>query len=189
MSQAGIGYFFIFTFMSVTKQQKEQILSGLVTDFKGAKSVVFSQYQGTNVKNMRELRKRLHEKNVGFKVAKKTLMRLAAKNAGISEIPDDFMQGPIGLAFGTSDAIEPAKILYEFGKTAETVKIVGALFEGKMINAAEAKAIASLPGREVLLAKLVGMMKAPIAGFHGILHSLLRNFVYSLNEVVKKKPA
>lgn len=175
--------------MPVTKQQKEGILAGLEKDFKNATSVVFSQYQGTNVKNMRELRKRLSGKNISYRVAKKTLIKLAAGKAGFDQIPDDFMQGPIGLAFGEKDSIAPAKILHEFGKVAQTVKIVGAIFEGKFMPAADAKAIAILPDRDVLLAKLVGLLKSPIAGFHGILHSLLRSFVYALSEVAKKKPA
>ncbi|MBI2638277.1 50S ribosomal protein L10 [Candidatus Peregrinibacteria bacterium] len=175
--------------MPVTRKQKEETLAKLVDSFKKAKSVVFSQYQGTNVKGMRELRKKLREKKVAFKVAKKTLMTLAAKQIGFDQIPVDFMQGPIGLAFGMEDEIAPAKVLHEFGKDHETVKIVGAIFEGKLMPAADARVIAALPGREVLLAKLLGSMKAPIAGFHAVLHGLLRNFVYALAEVQKKKPA
>jgi large subunit ribosomal protein L10 len=175
--------------MPVTRKQKEETLEKLIDSFKKAKTVVFSQYQGTNVKGMRELRKRLRENKVAFKVAKKTLMTLAAKKIGFDQIPDEFMQGPIGLAFGMEDQIAPAKIIHEFGKTHETVKIVGAIFEGKLMPAGEVRAIATLPGREVLLAKLLGSMKAPIAGFHAILYGLLRNFVYALSEIQKKKPA
>ena len=169
--------------MSVTRQQKEQVLAELISGFEKAKTVVFSQYQGTNVKNMRELRKRLHGANVDFRVAKKTLMLLAAKKVGFDNIPDAFMQGPIGLAFGMGDQIAPAKIIHEFGKVAETVKIAGAIFEGKLLNASEAAVIAVLPSREVLLTKLLGSMKAPISGFYGVLHGLLRSFVYTLGEV------
>ncbi|MEK7523559.1 MAG: 50S ribosomal protein L10 [Patescibacteria group bacterium] len=175
--------------MAVTKKQKEVSLAELIKSFEGAKSVVFSQYQGTNVKNMRELRKRLREQNVSYKVARKTLMTLAAKKVGFDAIPADFMQGPIGLAFAQGDAIAPAKIIHEFGKVAETIKIVGAIFEGKLMNAADAKVMAMLPSRDVLLAKIVGMLKAPISGFHSILHGVLRNFVYALSEVQKKKSA
>lgn len=175
--------------MPATRKQKEETLAKLVDSFKQAKSVVFSQYQGTNVKNMRVLRKKLLEKKASFKVAKKTLMTLAAKQIGFDQIPEDFMKGPIGLAFAMDDAIAPAKIIYDFGKDHETVKIVGAIFEGKLMPGAEARAIATLPAREVLLARLVGSMKSPISGFHAVLHGLLRNFVYALSEIQKKKPA
>lgn len=175
--------------MAVTKQQKAQTLADLKKAFKEAKSVVFTQYQGTNVKNIRELRKKLRGSKVSLKVARKTLMALAAKDAGFSEIPAEFLVGPVALAFGAEDAIAPAKIIHEFGRTVETVKITGAVFEGKLIPAEEARAIAMLPSREVLLARLVGSMKSPITGFHAVLHGLLRNFVYALSEVQKKKPA
>lgn len=165
------------------------MLGELVKAFENAKSVIFSQYQGTNVKNMRSLRKRLLEKDVKFKVARKTLMTLAAKKIGFDQIPDAFLIGPIGLAFGMKDALAAAKVLHEFGRECESVKIVGGIFEGKFIDAAFAKELAILPPREVLLAKLIGTMQAPIAGFCSVLHGLLRNFVFALNEVQKKKPA
>lgn len=174
--------------MAITKKKKEEVLKDLTQNFEKAKSVVFSQYQGTNVKNMRELRKRLRASKVNFKVAKKTLMTLAAKKVGFDQIPDNLMQGAIGLAFGMEDSIAPAKIVHEFGKVAPTVKLLGAIFEGKLIDEAAAKIIASLPSRKVLLTKLVGCLKSPISGFHAILHGLLRNFVYVLSEIQKKKP-
>jgi large subunit ribosomal protein L10 len=173
--------------MPVTKQQKKDILADLEKSFEGAKSVVFSQYQGTKVKDMRELRKKLRAENVMFKVARKTLMEIAAKKIGFNEIPSSFMQGPIGLAFGMKDEVAPARIVHEFAKTHETVKLVGAIFEGKLYAEAEAKAIASLPGREVLLAKLMGSMKAPISGFYSVLHGVLSGFVRTLDGYSKKK--
>ena len=175
--------------MPVTRKQKEESLASLTEQFKKGKTVVFTQYQGTNVKDIRALRKKLTEHKVNFKVAKKTLMRLAAKEVGFNEIPDAFLQGPIGLAFAMEDQIAPAKIIYDFGKDHENVKIVGAIFEGKLIDAAAAKMIATLPSRELLLTKLVTILKSPIAGFHNVLHSMLRNFVYLLSEIQKKKPA
>lgn len=174
--------------MAVTKKMKEQTLAELVKNFEQAKTVVFSQYQGTNVKNMRMLRKKLHDENVTFQVARKTLMTLAAKKVGFDQIPDEYMQGPIGLAFGMGDAIAPAKIVHEFTKTAETVRIVGAIFEGKLMSAADVKVIAMLPSKEVLIAKLLGSMKAPISGFYSVLHGLLSGFVRTLDGVAKKTP-
>ncbi|MBI4994639.1 50S ribosomal protein L10 [Candidatus Peregrinibacteria bacterium] len=174
--------------MAVAKQQKSQILDELIENFKAAKSVVFNQYQGSTVKDMRDLRRALRAGKVKFKVARKTLMLIAAKKAGFEQIPNEILSGPIGLAFGTEDEIAPLKITHDFGRQHEKIKITGAIFEGKLLSAAEAKIIASLPGREILLAKLVGCLKSPIAGFHAVLHGLLRNFVYALSEISKKKP-
>ena len=169
--------------MAITRKKKEEIIEQLVNNFKKAKSVVFSQYKGTNVKDMHELRKNLRLKKVLFKIAKKTLVNIAAKKAGLAEIPGSLIPGPIGLAFGMEEEIAPAKILHEFGRTHETIKVVGAIFEGKLREAAEAQAIAALPGKEILLGQLVGLLKSPIVEFHAILHALLRNFVYVLKSI------
>lgn len=175
--------------MTVTRQKKEEILKGLISSFEKAKTVVFAHYKGTKVKDIRELRRRLHAHGVKLKVAKKTLMRKAVEKVGFKEIPDELMEGPIVLAFGMEDEIIPAKTINDFSKTAETIEIVGAIFEGRFISQAEAKSIASLPGKDVLLTQLVGLMMSPISGFHAVLHGLMRNFVYCLSEVQKKKPA
>ncbi|MBP9718288.1 50S ribosomal protein L10 [Candidatus Gracilibacteria bacterium] len=175
--------------MAITKDQKKQMLAELIESFKNASSVVFSQYQGSNVKSMRTLRKKLREQGVMYKVARKTLVELAAKEVGFSELPASFLEGAIGIAFGAKDSVAPAKVLYEVGKEVESIKIVGAIFEGKTMSAADAKAIATLPSRDVLLARLVGSMKSPISGFHGVLHGVLRGFVLALSEVQKKRAA
>lgn len=174
--------------MTVTKQKKEEILKGLISSFEKAKTVVFAHYQGTKVKDIRELRKRLHAHGVKFKVAKKTLMQKAVEKVGFKEIPSELMEGPIALAFGMEDEIIPAKTINDFSKSTETIEIVGAIFEGRFISQAEAKSIASLPGKDVLLTQLVGLMMSPISGFHAVLHGLMRNFVYCLSEVQKRKP-
>lgn len=175
--------------MAITRKQKEAILAELKKYFERAKSVVFSHYKGVAVKDMRTLRKKLHEQEVHLQVAKKTLITRACKEAGFDQIPEGFMHGPIALAFGMEDQIVPAKLIHEFGKANESVKITGALFEGKFISASEAQTIAMLPSREVLLAKLVGLLNSSIVGFHSVIHSLLRNFVCVVSGVAKKKPA
>lgn len=173
--------------MAITRKQKEVILAELKKYFEGAKTIVFSHYKGVLVKDMRTLRKKLHEQKVHLQIAKKTLITRASKEAGFDSIPETFMDGPIALAFGMEDEIAPAKIIHEFGKEHSTVKITGALFERKFISVSEAQVIATLPSREVLLAEFVSLLKSPIARFHSVLHSLLRNFVYVMSQVHYKK--
>lgn len=175
--------------MAVTKAQKKQMLAEIEKGLKSAKSVVFTQYQGTNVKDMRALRKKLFESGVDLKVARKTLITIAAKNLKLEAIPNEFMVGPIALAFSEKDEIAAPKIIHEFAKTHESIKIAGAIFESKMMAAADVKVIAALPSKEVLIAKFMGSLKSPVYGFYSVLHGLLRNFVYCMSEVQKKKPA
>jgi large subunit ribosomal protein L10 len=163
--------------MPVTKQKKEEIIAELVDLFKNSKSVVFSDYQGISVKDIQELRSKLREKDSQFKVAKKTLIKIAAKDAGFDEIPEEGMVGQVGVAFSMGDEIAAAKTIYDFSKTHEAIKLLSAFMEGRALTHAEAMELAQIPGKEELLAKLVGSMNAPISGFHGVLYSLMRTFV------------
>jgi large subunit ribosomal protein L10 len=163
--------------MPVTKQKKADILKDLDTYFNDAKSVVFTNYKGVSVKDISTLRRQLSAKDCKFKVAKKTLIKIAAAKAGFKDIPDESFEGQVGAAFSKGDEIAAAKILYDFSKTHEQIKLLGALMEGRALTKAETMVLAKLPGREELLARLVGSIKAPVSNFHGLLYALLRNFV------------
>jgi|WetSurMetagenome_2_1015567.scaffolds.fasta_scaffold143900_2 large subunit ribosomal protein L10 len=175
--------------MAVTKDKKAEVLKDLNDKFSRAKAVYFSGYRGITVKKMVALRKKLHKEGVDYAVAKKTLYKIAAKNNNYPEIPDDIMEGPVAAAFGYDDVVIPVKVLHEFAKEAEQLVILGGLVDGKLISKAEAKVLAMLPSKEQLLAKLVGSMKAPISGFHGVLAGTIRKLVYALAAVRDKKPA
>ncbi len=175
--------------MPVTKERKAKVLKELDEKFGKAKAIYFSNYRGLTVKKMTDLRKKLFKSKVDYMVAKKTLYRIAIKNNKLPEAPDNVLEGPVGAAFGYDDVIAPIKALYEFAKDAEKFEILGGLVEGRYISKAEAKALAMLPSREELLAKLVGSMKSPISGFHGVLSGVLRKFVYAMAAVRDKKTA
>jgi len=175
--------------MAVTKEKKADILKDLDTRFSKAESIYFTDYRGLSVTEMGDLRRKLREGGVDYKIAKKTLMRLSLKNANLPEAPEGTMSGPVGAAFGYDDTISPVKILYTFSKENDKLKILGGLIEGRFISQEEALELAKLPSREELLAKLVGSMQAPISGFHGVASGLLRNLVYVLKAVGENKPA
>ncbi len=173
--------------MAVTKAKKEEVLQMLDEKFGKAKSVYFADFRGMTVKDLHTLRGKLREHNVEYVVAKKTLMKIAAKNNKYAEIPDDVMQGPVGAAFCYEDEVAAVKAMHEFAKKVENLKILGGLLEGKYMNKAEAIQLAQLPSKKELLAKLVGTMKAPISGFHGVLHGVMRGFVGVVNAYQEKK--
>ncbi len=175
--------------MAVTKEKKTDILKDLDDRFGRASSIYFTDYRGLTVKEMGDLRDRLRAEGIDFRVAKKTLMRLALKHSNLPEAPSEVMQGPVGVAFGYDDVIAAVKILHTFSKEKDSLKILGGLVEGKFISQAEATELAQLPSREELLAKLVGSMNAPISGLYGVLSGLLRNFVYVLKAIEGKAPA
>lgn len=179
--------FFNYKIMPLSKDQKEGLVKQMVDQMKDAKAVVFADYQGLSVEDMKDLRKKLREKGVEFKVAKKTLIRIAAKEAGFDELSDEIIEGPVGAAFGMEDEIAAAKIIYGFGKENKNLKLRGSIFEGRVLSVAETVELAQLPGKEELMAKFVYILKSPLSGFHGVLNNTIAGFVRVLNAVKEKQ--
>lgn len=176
--------------MPLTKQQKNEILDELKQKFKDAKSVIFTEYRGLDVKSISELRNQMRESKVEYKIAKKTLIRLAAKEIGIDEIPDETMNGPVAVAFSYEDQVVVASLLAKFAKEhKEQVKLIGGILDGKVIDASVVNELASIPSKEELYAKLLGSMNSPISGFVGVSSGVVSGFVRALNAVREKKEA
>lgn len=173
--------------MPLTKSQKKEILDALIKEMKSAKSVVFADFRGMPVKEVKQLRSHLRDKGVSYQVAKKTLIRLAAKDLGYNDIPNEVLEGPIAVACCMEDEVGGAKIIFEFGKKNKSLELRGALLDGKVLSVAETKQLAMLPGKEELLAKLVYLFRAPIQGFHGVLHGTMSGFVRVLDSIAKKQ--
>jgi large subunit ribosomal protein L10 len=133
----------------------------LVEDFKSADATVVTEYRGLTVTAIKELRRSL---GVGtkYKVAKNTLVKIAAKEAGV-EVADSLLTGPTAVAFVQGDSVAAAKSLKNFQKENPFLIIKGGIFEGKAVTTAEIMKLADLESREVLLAKLAGAMKASMA--------------------------
>jgi len=173
--------------MALNKDQKAEVLKKVSESMKDAKAVVFADYQGISVNDLDNLRSKLREAGVRFQIVKKTLIRLAAKENGFEEIPNEVLEGPVGAAFSMEDEIAAAKILATFAKKNKNVKLRGSLFEGRVLSVAETKELANLPGKEELLGKLVYLLKSPISGFHGVLYNTMGGFVRVLNAVKEKQ--
>ncbi len=160
--------------MPITKSQKGQILKDLEEKFSRAKSVYFAENKGLSVKNVTDLRRKLHAEGVDMVVAKKTLMKLAAKNQNLPEISDEVIPGPIAAVIGYGeDTILPSRLVKEFGDGVEKkVELTGGIMDGKLLSRAQAMELASLPSKVQLLARLVGTMKAPLTGLYMIFKGL-----------------
>ena len=154
--------------------------------FDKSTSVFFADFRGLSVADVNAVRRELRANNVGYKVAKKTLIRKVATEKGYKDIPREVMEGSVAMAVAYGDPIAPARLLKGLAKTHEKLGLLGGLFEGQILSSKEALQYASLPSKEELLAKLVYMMKSPIQGFHGSLHGLLSKFVRTLDAVAKR---
>lgn len=174
--------------MATTRQQKEVTLQELKDKFGRAKSVAFGQYAGMTMEQLSKMRKQMRENNVEFKVAKKTLFKLAAKDQGL-ELSDDLLPGTIGAAFSYEDGIAGPRIIKKMGKEVEVLKLMGGIMEGQVLSIAQMKEIADLPSKQELLAKLVGLMRAPLQNFYGAIQSPLSSFARGLSAYAEKKPA
>lgn len=161
--------------MPITRKQKEEQLKELVDKFKRAKTIAFAQNKGLTVAEVRELRSKLREKNSDMKIAKKTLMKIAAKEAGYKDVPDEILSGAVGVVFTYDDNIVAgAKAIYEYAKKHEALALLGALLDGKVLGAGEAKTLAMTPSKEEILAKLVYLLNSPIAGFARVLDAIAK---------------
>ena len=134
-----------------------------------------------------ELRRKLREAGVEFKVLKNTLTAIAAKK--LIRRVDLLLVGPTAIAFGYDDPVAPAKVLSEFAKTNPALELKGGLLEGKVLDVAGVKALADLPSREELLSQVLRGMQAPISGLVNVLQGTIRNLVYALDAVRKQKEA
>lgn len=169
-----------------TRQQKNQIVRDLAGKLKNSKSVVFSDYKGLTVKNMTTLRKELRESGIEFQVLKKTLINIALKDAGI-DVDAKKLEGQVAIAVSSGDEVAAAKIIAKTAKANENLKIVGGILGIKELSAQEVKALAQLPSKEELLAKLVGTINAPVSGFVNVLAGNLRGLVNVLNAISDAK--
>jgi len=172
--------------MKQTKVQKEVIVKDLVEKLKSSKAVVFSDYKGLNVKDMTTLRRDLRAEGVDLKVLKKTLMQIALKDAGI-EMDVKKLEGQIAIAVSSRDEVAAAKIIAKLAKVNENLKIAGGILGTKELSAEEVNALAKLPSKEELLAKLVGTLNAPVSGFVNVLAGNMRGLVTVLKAVAEKK--
>jgi large subunit ribosomal protein L10 len=170
-----------------TRAQKESQVAELRDNLLKSKATYVSDYRGLSVKEITTLRRNLQKVDADFTVAKNTLIKVALKGETLGELLESQLKGPTGLAICYSDPAAPAKVLADFIKAAKKSELRGGVVEGKAVTAAEAKAIAELPSREVLIAKMLGSMNAPITNFVGVLAAMPRSLVLALEAIRKQK--
>lgn len=161
--------------MAINKQKKEELVAEFAEMVAGAKAMVFVSFKTLSVNKTVDLRKKLHNENVGYKVTKKTLLKRALeaqKTEG--EFPE--VLGELAVAY-SADALTPARLMYEAVKENKgKMEILGGVFEGKFMNKAEMLEIATIPSREVLLSKIAFLLKSP-----------MQRLAIAVNEVAKTK--
>ncbi len=160
--------------MALTKQKKQDSLKDIKVNIAKQKSVVFADFSKVNSADLFSLRKQLKEAGCNLKVAKKTLARLAFGQSNISfwNKIAPIIPGQLALVFGFEDEIAPLRLANKFTKVNENFKILGGIFENRFIERDRVLALASIPPRNELLAKLVGSLASPMASFVRVLSKI-----------------
>jgi large subunit ribosomal protein L10 len=168
------------------RTEKEATVSQVLQKMTKSQSVILADYRGLNVQEVTELRKKLREAGVEYRVIKNTLTSRAAKEANIEGL-DQYLSGPTALAFGYNDPVTPAKILANFAKDHKKLELKGGILEGKIISLSAVKSLAELPSREALLGQIAGLLQSPMRGLVTVLSGPLRNLAYATEAVRKQK--
>ena len=158
--------------MSKNLELKKQVVADITQKFMNAKSVVVVKYSGLTVEQVTELRNQCRAADVEYVVLKNTLVRRSLGDLGINAL-DHVLEGPSAFAFGTTDAVAPAKVLDGFINKTKTnaIEIKAGLLGREVLDVKAVKALAELPSREVLLARLLGSMTNSIASFVRVLEA------------------
>lgn len=165
--------------------EKERVVEELKERIESNEIAILTQYQGINVEQVTELRTKLRNENIYFKVYKNTLAKRVLDELDLSEA-SQYMDGPIAWAFST-DPVAPAKILKDFGKEVECVQMSGGILGGAIVSKEELERLASLPSIDQLRAQVVGTIAAPLRNFVSVLNALPRNLVNVLDQIRKQK--
>ncbi len=177
--------------MENPRPEKVAVVDEVRERFTTSNAALLTEYRGLDVSALGELRRALRDAGGDYKIYKNTLVRFAAREAGL-EI-DELLTGPTAIAFvgerpdgEPGDAVLVAKALRDFAKTYPALVVKGGVMDSNLLSADDAKALADVEPREVLLAKLAGGLAAPMQQFAGLLQALPRNFAYGLSALIDK---
>ncbi|MBI2462998.1 MAG: 50S ribosomal protein L10 [Candidatus Spechtbacteria bacterium] len=172
--------------MAVSRKKKEESLTKFVDSLKKSKIVVFVNFQGMNVKDVSELRNQIRQNGGAMQVVKKTLIKRASQEKGIT-VDTAMLGGEIAAVFGYDDEVGVVKTLDAAAKGKERPEFRGGIMGMEALNAVMVKQLASIPSRIQLLSQFVGGINAPVSGFVQVLSGNLRNFVQVMHAIHEKK--
>ena len=158
--------------MGLNLNDKKAVVAEVVAQVANAQTLVVAEYRGIEVGDLTELRKKARESGVYLRVLKNTLARRAVVGTPFEAL-SDAMTGPLIYSL-SADAVAAAKVLNDFAKTNDKLVLKAGVYSGNVLDKAGVQALASIPSREELLAKLLGVMKAPVSGFAVALGALTK---------------
>ena len=169
-------------------EQKKAFVADLSQKLKNACAGVIVSYKGINVADDTKLRKELREAGIDYFVVKNTLLLRAAKEACLEDLAS-VLEGTTAIAISKNDHVTAARILCKFAENSESFKAKAGFIEGKVINEAEVLNLSKLPTKEVLVAKAMSSLNAPITGLVTVLNGTIKGLVVALHAIVEKQSA
>lgn len=168
------------------KESKSDAVASMRRMIDGQKGVVVTEHRGLTVAEVTVLRKKVREAGAEFRVVKNTLIRLAARETGFEALNEHFA-GPTAVGFAKSDPVALARALKEFAATNPKVRIKAGFLDGRVLAPREVEALADLPSREVLLARLAGALASPLSNLVRAMSGPAKQLVYALHSVQEQK--
>ena len=160
--------------------QKAATIDELTDRLTRAKLTIVADYRGLSVGDLQGLRGNLRPLGAEFRVAKNTLTTIAAGQAGIEGM-ESLLEGPTALVLAFDDPVQTSKVVTDFVRTSRVLTVRGGVMNNRLVSAPDVEAIATLPSREELLARLLGMLASPMARVAGVLGGPFRSLPYLLN--------
>ena len=169
--------------MENPRPEKVAVVEEVKGKLDSSAGAILTEYRGLKVSELAELRRALRAAGGEYKIYKNTLVRFAVADLGLSEL-EEMLTGPTAIAFVAGDAAAVAKALRDYSRTNPNLVVKGGLLGGNILSPGGAAALADLPSREVLLARLAGGLAAPLQKMAGLLQALPRNFAYGLKALI-----
>ena len=168
--------------------KKQEMVADLTEMLSRSSSAIVSDYRGLTVGEIATVRRALREQGISYRVVKNRLGRIAADQAGLTEL-SPLLEGPSALAVGQVDEVVLAKSFLDAVRPYRTVSVRGGVLRGRRIEPRAVEQLAALPGRDVLLGQLAGGMAAPLSTMASLLSAPLRNLGYALQQLAAQKGA
>ena len=175
--------------MAITKERKNELVSGYDDLVKKSQAVIITTYGGMNMPQFNKVRAKIREAKAEFHVTKNTLIARSFKEAGYT-VPEEWLKGSTAVSFCFGDPPEVAKLMGQLATEIENLKIIGGIVGGQAVDPAGVKELASLPSLDIIRAQLIGAISGPAAGIVGALNAVVGGVTYALQaRIDKEQPA
>ena len=172
-----------------TKAFKSEKIDAIKAKAEKAQVAILTEYKGYTVEEITNLRRNIQKDGGDYMVTKNTLAKIALKGTDFEVLADSLTAGPVAIAFGFEDQVSPAKAVAKFIKDTKKGAILGGALDGNLLSAKEAEALAKMPSKEELLAKILGSINSPASGIVGSINAVMAQLTRAMAAVRDQKSA